>query len=64
MAHYKVLMPWTNDDGEHKPGEIVEIVTETASEKVEVDKLVRYGIVEATDEPQGKESEPSSAKKK
>jgi hypothetical protein len=46
MPRYRVLIPWTNDDGEHKPGDQVELSRDTPVETVEVDKLINYGIVE------------------
>jgi hypothetical protein len=46
VAHFEVLMVWTDSQGEHKPGDVVELPTETPAEKVEADKLVRYGIIQ------------------
>lgn len=46
MATYRVLMPWTNAEGEHAPNDTVELTAETPAEQVEIDTLINNGIVE------------------
>lgn len=46
MATYRVLIPWTNAEGEHAPGDTVELDAESSAERVELDRLITYGIVE------------------
>jgi hypothetical protein len=46
MPRYRVLIPWTNDTGEHAPGDIVMLTRDSPAEEVEVDRLIAYKIVE------------------
>lgn len=46
MATYTVQIPWTNEDGEHKPGDPVEIPDPGGPEaRADLDTLLRYGII-------------------
>lgn len=45
MTAYEVLIDWTDDEGSHKPGDTVQLDAGDAREEVEVDRLIRYGIV-------------------
>lgn len=46
MPRYRVLIPWTNADGEHAPGDIVMLTHDSPAEEVEVDRLIAYKIIE------------------
>ena len=46
MPRYRVLIPWTNADGEHAPGDTVMLTRDSPAEEVEVDRLIEYKIVE------------------
>lgn len=50
MPSYTVLIPWKNETGDHSPGATVELSTDTPAQRVEVDKLINYGIVEVAPE--------------
>lgn len=60
MATFEVLIEWTDTEGKHAPGDTVELDTGTPAQQVEVDKLVRYGIIQEKSAEQGS----SSTKKK
>jgi hypothetical protein len=60
MPSYTVLIPWKNESGDHSPGTVVELSTETAPEQVEVDKLINYGIIEPAPEPVAEEAVPEN----
>jgi hypothetical protein len=46
MPRYRVLIPWTNADGEHAPGDMVMLTRDSPAEEVEVDRLINYKIIE------------------
>jgi hypothetical protein len=46
MPTFRVLIPWTNEQGTHSPDDTVELPTESAAEQSEVDRLINYGILE------------------
>lgn len=45
MTAYEVLIPWTDEEGAHEPGDTVELDAGDAREQVEIDRLIRYGVV-------------------
>lgn len=50
MPRYRVLIPWTNDAGEHAPGDTVMLTRDSPAEEVEVDRLINYKIIEPATE--------------
>lgn len=66
MTAYEVLIDWTDEEGSHRPGDTVRLDPGDAREQVEIDRLIRYGIV-AVQEDLSKtasqpEAEPAPAK--
>jgi hypothetical protein len=51
MPTYTVLIPWTNSQGTFKPGDTVELPTDSPADEVEVGRLINYGIVEEAAAP-------------
>lgn len=69
MPRYRVLIPWTNADGEHAPGDTVMLTRDSPAEEVEVDRLIEYKIVEpatmtADEAEQDTKDEPEPARKR
>lgn len=60
MPHYRVLIPWTNADGEHEPGDTVLLNRDSPAEEVEVDRLINYGIIEPATMTAEESEEPES----
>lgn len=53
MPRYRVLIPWTNDQGTFGPGtdnDTIELSRDTPADEVEVDRLISYGIIEPATE--------------
>lgn len=50
MTTYRVLIPWKSADGEHQPDDEVELTPQTTAEKVEVERLITYGVIETVEE--------------
>jgi hypothetical protein len=64
MPRYRVLIPWTNSEGEHQLDDQVELSRDTPVEAVEVDKLIDYGIIEpAVDQEDAPEPKAATRKK-
>lgn len=61
MTAYEVLIPWTDDEGEHKPGDTVRLGAGDAREQVEVDRLVRYGVVAPAPAPAAQKDSSKTA---
>lgn len=65
MATYTVLIAWTDEEGTRQPGDTVELEAGDAREEVEIDRLIRYGVVAPAPAPQkdtSKNSTQSAAK--
>lgn len=63
MPRYRVLIPWTNDEGEHAPGDTVVLTRDSPADEVEVDRLIDYKIIEpATMTAEEAESEQDATK--
>jgi hypothetical protein len=64
MPRYRVLIPWTNADGEHAPGDTVMLTRDSPAEEVEVDRLIAYKIIEAAtmtaEEAEAEQDDPES----
>lgn len=62
MGRYRVLLGWTDAEGEHAVGDTVERVTRNPAEEVELGLLIEYGVIEPATEETA--SPPSRAKKR
>jgi len=62
MPRYRVLIPWTNTDGEHQIGDIVECNPVAPVDHVELEKLINYGIIEPATETAEDQDESTPAR--
>lgn len=68
MPRYRVLIPWTNADGEHAPGDTVMLTRDSPAEEVEVDRLIEYKIIEpatmTAEDQQDTQDEPEPTRRR
>lgn len=62
MPRYRVLMSWTDDQGEHKYGDTVTLPADSPAEQAEVARLIEYGVIEPATQTAGRKSTKDSDK--